>query len=437
MKIMNRVQIFQSKIFGGLTLLSKFFFLVSNPIFYNNYETILCYIRIIINYEKVGERLKVERVDMMDALRGFALIGILLANMLHFQFGSAGAEIIESANGLNQVSYYLVKIFVEGSFYPIFGFVFGYVLMKMVESREASGVKYKNIVFRRAVGLSVLGVMHITLLWEGDVLLTYGSTLFILLLFFLNRRVKTYFVWGSILTAILGVGAFFGGNFIQLVKPLTAKEIMIYQDGTYVEILGQRIGDFFGAGGLFIFFTLLIVWLLFLVISFLMVGPFVLFGMGMAKKGTLLQLEKGVQTYNKVALLVPVGLLLKGIIIFDTPYSLFIYSAGTYVLAIGYIALFATLFNRYQTQMNHYFAPIGKLSLSNYLMQTIICTTIFYGYGFGLFGKLGVFAGILLSVIIYVIQLKWSQLYLKRFSLGPVETILRWFVYLKKPQKME
>ncbi|MEG0439360.1 MAG: DUF418 domain-containing protein [Solibacillus sp.] len=381
--------------------------------------------------------MKVERVDMMDALRGFALIGILLANMLHFQFGSAGAEIIESANGLNQVSYYLVKIFVEGSFYPIFGFVFGYVLMKMVESREASGVKYKNIVFRRAVGLSVLGVMHIALLWEGDVLLTYGSTLFILLLFFLNRRVKTYFVWGSILTAILGVGAFFGGNFIQLVKPLTAKEIMIYQDGTYVEILGQRIGDFFGAGGLFIFFTLLIVWLFFLVISFLMVGPFVLFGMGMAKKGTLLQLEKGVQTYNKVALLVPVGLLLKGIIIFDTPYSLFIYSAGTYVLAIGYIALFATLFNRYQTQMNHYFAPIGKLSLSNYLMQTIICTTIFYGYGFGLFGKLGVFAGILLSVIIYVIQLKWSQLYLKRFSLGPVETILRWFVYLKKPQKME
>lgn len=133
-----------------------------------------------------------------------------------------------------------------------------------------------------------------------------------------------------------------------------------------------------------------------------------------------------------MALFVPVGLLLKGIIIFDTPYSLFIYSAGTFVLAIGYIALFAWLFSRYQTQMNDYFAPIGKLSLTNYLMQSFICTLIFYGYGFGLFGTLGVFVGILLSVIIYGIQLKASQLYLKRFSLGPVETILRWFVYLKK-----
>ncbi|QDQ02395.1 DUF418 domain-containing protein [Lysinibacillus fusiformis] len=405
--------------------------------FLQYYETILCYMRIIINDKKEGERLKVERVGLMDALRGFSLIGILIANMLHFQFGSSGVEIIESASGLNQVSYYFVKIVVEGSFYPIFGFVFGYVLIKMIESREASGLKYKNIVFRRAVGLSVLGAMHIALVWQGDVLITYGSTLFILIVFFLKRRVKTYFVWGFILTAILGVGTLFGSSFIQLVKPLTAAEIMIYRDGTYAEILTQRLGEFIVEGGFTLLFFLPIVWLFYVAISFLAVGPFVLFGMGMAKRGAFLQLENSTRTYKKVALLVPVGLLLKGIIIFDTPYSLFIYSTGTYVLAIGYIALFAWLFSRYQTQMNYYFAPIGKLSLTNYLMQSIICTIIFYGYGFGLFGKLGIFVGILLSVIIYGIQLKVSQLYLKRFSLGPVETILRWFVYLKNPRKVD
>lgn len=382
--------------------------------------------------------MKVERVELMDALRGFSLIGILIANMLYFQFGSSGVEIIESANGLNKVSYYFVKIVVEGSFYPIFGFVFGYVLIKMIESREASGVKYKNIVFRRAVGLSVLGAIHIALVWEGDVLLTYGSTLFMLLLFFLKRRVKTYFVWGFILTVILGVGTFFGSSFIQLVKPLTAAEIMIYQNGTYAEILTQRLGEFIVEGGGFtLLFILPIGWLFYVGISFLAVGPFVLFGMGMAKRGAFYQLENSTKAYKKVALLIPVGLLLKGIIIFETPYSLFIFSAGTYVLAIGYIALFACLFSRYQTQMNHYFAPIGKLSLTNYLMQSIICTIIFYGYGFGLFGKLGIFVGILLSVIIYGIQLKASQYYLKRFSLGPVETILRWFVYFKNPRKLD
>ncbi len=373
----------------------------------------------------------------MDALRGFSLIGILIANMLYFQFGSSGVEIIESVSGLNKVSYYFVKIVVEGSVYPIFGFVFGYVLIKMIESREASGLKYKNIVFRRAVGLSVLGAIHIALVWEGDVLLTYGSTLFILFFFFLKRSVKTYFVWCFVLTAILGVGTFFGSNFIQLVKPLTAAEIMIYQDGTYAEILTQRLGEFIVEGGFSLLFILPIGWLFYVGVSFLAVGPFVLLGMGMAKSGAFLQLENSTRTYKKVALLIPVGLLLKGIIIFDTPYRLFIYSTGTYVLAIGYIALFAWLFNRYQTQMNYYFAPIGKLSLTNYLMQSIICTIIFYGYGFGLFGKLGTFVGIVLSVIIYCIQLKASQLYLKRFSLGPVETILRWFVYFKNPRKVD
>lgn len=376
-------------------------------------------------------------MELMDALRGFSLIGILIANMLYFQFGSSGVEIIESVSGLNKVSYYFVKIVVEGSVYPIFGFVFGYVLIKMIESREASGLKYKNIVFRRAVGLSVLGAIHIALVWEGDVLLTYGSTLFILFFFFLKRSVKTYFVWCFVLTAILGVGTFFGSNFIQLVKPLTAAEIMIYQDGTYAEILTQRLGEFIVEGGFSLLFILPIGWLFYVGVSFLAVGPFVLLGMGMAKSGAFLQLENSTRTYKKVALLIPVGLLLKGIIIFDTPYRLFIYSTGTYVLAIGYIALFAWLFNRYQTQMNYYFAPIGKLSLTNYLMQSIICTIIFYGYGFGLFGKLGTFVGIVLSVIIYCIQLKASQLYLKRFSLGPVETILRWFVYFKNPRKVD
>ncbi len=90
-----------------------------------------------------------------------------------------------------------------------------------------------------------------------------------------------------------------------------------------------------------------------------------------------------------MALLVPIGLLLKGFIIFDTPYSLFIYSTGTYVLAIGYIALFAWLFSRYQKTMNYYFAPIGKLSLTNYLMQSIICTIIFLWVWFWVVWEIG------------------------------------------------
>ncbi|RXZ82634.1 DUF418 domain-containing protein [Paenibacillaceae bacterium] len=70
-----------------------------------------------------------------------------------------------------------------------------------------------------------------------------------------------------------------------------------------------------------------------------------------------------------------------------------------------------------------------KLSLSNYLLQTVVCTTIFYGYGLGLFGKLGVIAGIGIALILYTLQLLGSAWYLTRFRTGPVERVLRIWTY--------
>jgi uncharacterized protein len=101
---------------------------------------------------------------------------------------------------------------------------------------------------------------------------------------------------------------------------------------------------------------------------------------------------------------------------------------GGPLLAIGYLFLAALLLSslRPASILLRAFQAVGKLSMSNYLMQTLICTTLFYGYGFGWFGKLGVVPGILLGLLIYALLAAASDLWLRKLSFaGPFEYILR------------
>lgn len=82
-------------------------------------------------------------------------------------------------------------------------------------------------------------------------------------------------------------------------------------------------------------------------------------------------------------------------------------------------------------------ANMGKMSVSNYLAQSIIATTIFYAYGFGLYGKIGYFFGILLTIGIYTIQLFVSTYWLQKYRMGPVEYVWRLGTYLEKPRFKE
>ncbi|QBK24462.1 DUF418 domain-containing protein [Ureibacillus thermophilus] len=81
-------------------------------------------------------------------------------------------------------------------------------------------------------------------------------------------------------------------------------------------------------------------------------------------------------------------------------------------------------------EVSTYFKSIGRLSMTNYLFQSLICTTIFYGYGLALFGKLGVFTGIILAVVIFRCQAFISRLYLKKWKIGPFEKLMRIGTYL-------
>ncbi|MCV9884602.1 DUF418 domain-containing protein [Metabacillus halosaccharovorans] len=366
------------------------------------------------------------RIDMIDAMRGASLFGILLANMLIFQYGIWGKDEINfySLSQANHTAYHVIKIAIEGSFMPIFTFLFGYSMVKMKEKLEGKALKYKRHFVRRFLALLLLGILHGTYLWEGDILTFYGMMGFFLLLF-LNRKSNTILIWAVILlclTSLLGYGGYEESKKEQeQMETYVRDTIEIYSTGTYSEIKEHRNNEIplDISDGLFLFI---------LALAPLISAPLFLLGIYSAKIGlfTMPQLEK--KQYKLGSVLIPIGLALKSCSLFfpDFNWSEVFNFIGANLLSIGYIFLFAFLFTLSKEGIiKRAFISVGKLSLTNYLMQSIICTTIYYGYGFGYFGSSSVLKGITLAIGIFMIQMISSTFYLRLAKQGPIERVLR------------
>ncbi|WP_062052518.1 DUF418 domain-containing protein [Bacillus sp. JCM 19034] len=373
------------------------------------------------------------RIQMVDAIRGFCLLGILIANMLIFQYGIFGMEELEtfSISKWDASFHTFLKIAVEGSFMPIFAFLFGFGLIKMKESLERRQLGVKRTLFRRFLLLIVLGFLHSTFLWEGDILLMYGM-MGIFLLLFVKRKAKTILIWALLffgVTTLIGYGSTLEFTDEQHeLNEYIAKETATYSEGTYWEVVEFRNSeDSYQALGLSEEDYLLIL----LLMPIINATPF-LIGMYAAKKDWFSNPENLRSFYKKGMILIPIGLAFKSIYYFIN-HSLagMLYEPGAIALAIGYIFLLAYLYTKVSNLAAfNLFGYVGRLSLTNYIMHSIICTTIFYGYGLGLYGKLGVIFGFLLCIVIYVSQMICSKWYLSRFKSGPLEHLARICTYL-------
>ncbi|WP_243293123.1 DUF418 domain-containing protein [Bacillus sp. FJAT-47783] len=374
----------------------------------------------------------IKRIKAVDALRGLSLFGILLANMLIFQYGIYGKDEISfySPSRIDELTHKGLSIFVESSFMPIFAFLFGYGIIKMKESLEDKGLKVKRHLIRRFLFLLLLGGLHSAFLWEGDILFFYGMTGFLLLVF-INRKKKTLIIWALITLSLTGVLGYGSGDFTSTHEEKAAmneyleKTFEIYGSGTFTEIMEHRKEDPLPLPNEMIFILLLM--------SPIVTLPMFLFGMVAAKAKWFHNLkEKRSFRMKRATVLLILGLTLKTIkfVIPDSDLAGVGYALGGPILAFGYIFTFSLLLSKEQSLIIKGFESVGRLSLTNYLLQTVICVTIFYGYGFGLFGKLGVLAGVGLAVVIFSFQWLGSLLYLKIFKTGPIEKILRMWTYL-------
>ena len=371
-----------------------------------------------------------KRIEVVDALRGFSLLGILIANMLSFQYANVTLEAVGPDTWWDKGAFYFTKIVVEGSFYPIFGFLFGYGIILFVRSLENRELKMRGPLWRRAIGLMVLGILHIVFVWDGDILLTYGSALLIFMLF-LKRKVKTILIWSVTLIVLTIPLLLMEEEFLQLTLTETKEMAAVFSSGAYWDVVQQRILGWTEMPVVVMIITLLLTVGFFSVFSFFIIGPFVLLGMAAAKVNFFTNIEDKVGLLKRLSLLIPIGLALKASVLWEHPVGKVLNGTGAYLLAIGYIAAFTFIFvSVRESKLSQAFVNLGRLSLTNYLMQSIICTTIFYGYGLGFFGELGVALGLVIAVVLYALQLLLANVYAQRFSIGPVEWVLRKFVYL-------
>ncbi|WP_110929051.1 DUF418 domain-containing protein [Bacillus massiliglaciei] len=371
---------------------------------------------------------KSERIAVIDILRGLAILGIFMVNMPSFYTPINYMDGYDRwTSGSDRYLYIFTDIFAQASFYPLFAFLFGFGAVILCERTVQKGKSFPFLFSKRLFALLVIGCLHAFFVWHGDILITYALLGFIFLFFY--KMGGRALLWiGSLLYLIPNGLLALGMLAVTLFEPSLAvfptdqdmvrQSMETYSAGTFMEIMRQRISDWYyvnnGLNAPFLFLSIF---------------PLFLIGAGFAK----LQWLNDIQIHRKkLAVLVWAGLFL-GLVFKCFPY-LTAYNAGTmYVqefggpfLSIGYIGGIALLFQKKQAALLlRPLGSVGRMSLSNYLFQSLLCSFLFYSYGLGLYGKISYTAGFLLLVGIYAVQVFLSERWLRKFRFGPAEYMWR------------
>ncbi|HET7434728.1 MAG TPA: DUF418 domain-containing protein [Thermoanaerobaculia bacterium] len=381
-----------------------------------------------------------ERIELLDILRGLALFGILAANMRGFA-GPAAAY-------FNPASYWpafadrlaqaFIDTFVQGKFITIFAFLFGLGFAVQLERSQARAGRFGWTYARRLAILLVIGFLHGLLIWWGDILLAYSVIGFVLL-FFRKRADKTVAVWAAICLSfpiLLMTGAFAAGAHEGLPAP-TAAEIAritdVMANGSWTQVQAQRLADVKTYNWSFVFIFAPNLLGLFLAGAYawrkrlLLPSPELL---PRYRRAMIFGLSFGI-AWNVILSLVrwfsqlplmpatPTQLVLSGVGVFST-----------LALSMGYIC--AVILLAHDTAWHarlRVFAPLGRTALTNYLLQSVIGNLLFYGYGLGLFGRVGPALLLAMTFAIYAAQVAASIWWLARYRFGPMEWVWRRLTY--------
>ena len=396
--------------------------------------------------QRVGPVTLSERILFIDVLRGMALFGILAANMRAFfapldVYDHIGVLFHSRADVLAQA---FIDAFIQGKFISIFSFLFGMGFAIQMSRSEERGVRFMGFYPRRLLALALFGLIHGILIWAGDILLTYAFSGAILLLF-RKRQQKTLLWWaGSLFSLPIVISSVFLGLYFSRFhrpwmdpKPPDLKKyyaiIDIYAHGTVRQILKQN----------WVEWKQTVPFLLFAIYA---VALFLL-GMWVWRAGIVQRLEEYRPVLKRVcAWCIPVGLtisiyvaIVNAVVPRDRA-SLWLWSAGVlwlpsaHVLSAGYVSGLALIFlNEDRRRFLIPFAAVGRTALTNYLLQSVLCTLFFYHYTTGLFGRVGPAIGLIPTVILYGAQVVASNWWLQRYRFGPMEWLWRGMTYGKFP----
>lgn len=402
-----------------------------------------------------------KRIIDLDALRGFALFGILIVNILYFGYPFLKIHLDTGLiTGLgNQITLWGIRIFFEGKFITLFSLLFGLGFTMMATRFFERELPFYRVFYRRTGMLLIFGAAHFLLLWAGDILFIYGICA-ILLPLFLHRSEKTLKIWIGIfllvpiviftlLTGLLELAMMdpdIAGELEQAredgyrqISEQTAWLLTAYRSSSFSEVFEARMietgwmfkGMLFNPGG----FSY--------ILAMFLVG--VLWGKrNYARRG-----EELLPRWNrKLKWMLPAGLALTVfyLLVYNRadllwidwwlPLLLLLFIGATPLLTMSYSIAFLNAFQRIRNSLvGRGLAAVGRTALSNYLLQSLIATTLFYGYGLGLYGQLSILMLAGIAILIFALQMVLSLWYLRRWKMGPAEWLWRLVTYLKIPVK--
>jgi len=395
-----------------------------------------------------------DRIDLLDALRGFALLGILLVNIRAWSgwFMLSDIERNALAGGADGTWWYnfLIVALFEGKFYTIFSFLFGLGFALQLSRLQKRGLEGVAIFRRRLLILLGFGLLHMSLLWEGDILALYALLGLLLPLFWnwSDRKLLT----AALLLILLPIPGF------ALLHALGIKPdlgLMAVGDRLFIALGGDLAQDktwllredwrsFFAwnlSGPPFRFGGFFESWRIPKVLAIMLIGLWagrrLVAGQLIADRKLLTRVMLA-----GLAIGIPVNVVY-GLVgglgqeEFGRGFAATVlYAIGVVPLGLAYAAGFALLWRSGGAVLAQ-FAPPGRMALTNYLAHSLVGIVIFYGVGLGFYRSIGPWAFSGIALLIFALQVILSRLWLQRFAQGPLEAIWRRLTYARRRRNDE
>ncbi|CAM3213801.1 DUF418 domain-containing protein [Corallococcus sp. ZKHCc1 1396] len=403
-----------------------------------------------------------ERLALLDTLRGFALCGVFISNVMVWFSGRVflpREQVLTAMNDaslVDTVAWQAFSLLVGGKFITLFSFLFGLGFAVQMDRAEARGTSITPVYVRRLGVMLVMGLAHLFLIWYGDILSTYAVLGFGLLLF-RGRSNRTLLI-SALLFAL-------GGSVVSVVilklpqlladTPEASAAIVKAANENSAAIKARTLTAFTHGSWLdatkatsFFFFRDYLPLLLAITLSTF--GRFLL-GLLAGKHRIFHDVPQHLWLFRRLlgwGLVAGVigsgsGLVLQQLMVKQvfTPETLPTWvsfamaplrNLGDLGFAAVYVSGITLLFQRATWQRAlGLLAPVGRMALTNYLSQSIISVLFFYGYGLGFITKLGPAACVAYCLAVFCVQGVWSHLWLSRFRFGPAEWVWRSLTYGK------
>jgi uncharacterized protein len=392
---------------------------------------------------------KSNRYELIDIVRGFALFGVLLANMIWVTQWFATTEAQRAAMptpNLDVAASYMTFMLVDFKFYTLFAMLFGLGFAMQFTRSQAVGRQILPIYMRRLSILFVFGLFHAYFLWFGDILHIYAFVGFFLILF-RNLSDRAILRWAICLALVSALMPLAGSISVSLpwasnsIESMSTDERFSALTSGYMTDVFRVNADFMRTeyAGLKFGFDTSLYWFVSVLWKFLV-------GFVIGRKMLLQNSSEHLSGFRRIlpwVLLIGIAgnLYLATATWFfdatipnsDTLADSLIWVAveiGLFAFSVAYLAgLVISYQNPACRKGLAYLAPVGQMALTNYLLQSVVTVVLFYGVGFSLLGKVGASAIVAISFAVFGAQIFLSRWWLARYRFGPMEWLWRCLTY--------